>query len=196
MLAVRPCEKDHVNAIHWSNKDGRSIAVSAAAFSKILYEILDWDKDYSYRIPAGVRSRNGETVIFFDLDNYIGRAVQKKVKPEEETEEMPEQKKSNSIEGIFYGADDDEEPQPVEDLEALEEKLRKIAEVEKLTFGTPLFEHNGEIRLPEIDSGEVWNVMAEAKILDDEHSVDRSVVEALQEELLEKAIQNDEGENQ
>ena len=192
MLVVRPCEKTHTNAIHWSNKDGRSEDISATAFSKVLYEILDWDMDYSYRIPAGVRSHSGQTVIFFDLDNYIGRAIQKKIKPKEESQpaQMPQQKKS--IEGIFYGAEDDEEPQPVEALEALEEKLRQMAEIEKLTFGTPLFEHNGEIRLPEIDSGEAWNVMAEARILDEEHSVDQAIVEALQDEFLEKAIQKEE----
>lgn len=193
MLVVRPCEKDHVNAIHWSNKDGRSVNISASAFSKILYEILDWDTDYSYRIPAAVRTRNGETVIFFDLDNFIGRATQKKVKKEEETEtEEAEQKAPVSIEGIFYGAEDDEEPQPIEDLEALEEKLRQIAEVEKLTFGTPVFEHGGAVYLTEKDNGEVWDVMTEAKILDESHSVEQSVVDALQEELLEQAVQNEE----
>lgn len=192
MLAVRPCNKEHPNAIRWSTKDGRSTDLGGTAFCKILYEIMDWDTDFNFRIPAGVRSRNGETVIFFDLDNYIGRArTHKTADREPDKADAPEgqnecPERMPGIEGIFYAADEDEEPQPVEDIEAIEEKMRLIAEAEKLRFGTPLFEHTGGMRLPDIDSEGVWNVMAEARALDEEHSVEDSILEQLQAQMRER----------
>ena len=54
--------------------NGRSKGFGASAFCRILFSILDWDEDYSYRVPCIVRSRGDETILFFDLDNYIGSA--------------------------------------------------------------------------------------------------------------------------
>ena len=87
-------------------------------------------------------------------------------------------------ERIFYAADD-EEPQAVEDTEEMERKLREIAEYEKRNFGTPAFEHNGNVRLPSIDDDGEWDVMVAARVLGDDHRVDETIVEALQDEMLD-----------
>lgn len=67
----------------------------------------------------------------------------------------------------------------------MERKLREIAEYEKRNFGTPAFEHNGNVRLPSIDDDGEWEVMISARVLGDDHRVDSSVVEALQDEMLD-----------
>ena len=46
MLAVRPCAKDNPNAICWATENGKSRMVSASAFCRILFSILDWDSEY------------------------------------------------------------------------------------------------------------------------------------------------------
>ena len=70
----------------------------------------------------------------------------------------------------------------------MERKLQELAEIERLTFGTPVFEHSGEIRLPAIDDDGEWDVMAEPRVLGEDHRVDKAVVESLQDELLEALI--------
>ena len=186
MLAVRPCDPDHPNAIRWSDEKGKTVNFGSKAFCTILYTLLDWNPEYTYRVPAIIRTKDDETVLFFDLDNFIGRATVKR-QPEQETvaeSGMPVLTDDEEIKGIFYAADD-EEPQAVEDTEEMERKLRALAEYEKRNFGTPAFEHEGDIRIPSIDDDGEWDVMVEARVLGDDHRVDEAIVEALQDEMLE-----------
>ena len=187
MIAVRPCTEDHPNAIRWADDKGKSVNFGSKAFCTILYNLLDWDEEYTFRVPAIVRRRGEEIVLFFDLDNYVGKITGKRIPVQEpavaETGN-PVTENNEDTKGIFYAADD-EEPQTIEDTEEMERKLREIAEYEKRNFGTPAFEHNGEIRLPSIDDYGEWDVMADARVLGEDHRVDDAVVEALQDEMLE-----------
>ena len=97
-------------------------------------------------------------------------------KPEIVTEETEDTK------GIYYGADD-EEPQEIANLEKLEEFLRQKREVEKRSFGTPVFEHNSDIRLINVNDDMDDDFAAEAKPLDENHRVNDEVVEKLQSDL-------------
>ncbi len=191
MLAVRPCAPDHPNAIHWATDRGKSRWLGGKAFCSILYEILEWDAAYSYRAPATVRTRNNETILFFDLDNYVGVPIRKKQDLEgtDADQDAPVQEviRHEDTRGIFYGAEDDE-PQEVVDTEDMERRLRELAEYERRHFGTPAFEHDGDVRLPAIDDEGEWDVMAEARVLGDDHRVDESIVEAMQEQMLEAMI--------
>lgn len=187
MIAVRPCSEDHPNAIRWANDNGKSMSLGSKAFCTILFTLLDWNTEYTYRVPAIVRTKEDETVLFFDLDNFIGKAITKRTAIPEtvpDGTETPIPEADEETRGIFYAADD-EEPQAVEDTEEMERKLREIAEYEKRNFGTPAFEHNGNVRLPSIDDDEEWDVMVAARVLGDDHRVDETIVEALQDEMLD-----------
>ena len=178
MLAVRPCAPDYVNAFRWVDKDGRGKRLSARFFCHILYELMGWDMDYAYTVPAVVRRHGNETVLFFDLDNYIGREIGKKHLPEEPVPTVERRVESEETRGIFFGAEDDE-PQPVEDTEDIQRRMQAFAEYEKRNFGTPAFEHNSEFRLTAIDDDGEWDVMTEARVLGDDHRVDQQEIEAL-----------------
>ena len=194
MLAVRPCAEDNPNAICWAMENGSGRMVSASAFCRILFSILDWDSGYTYRVPCVVRSRDDETILFFDLDNFIGSAKKNRdenIEKEVAAAEEAIREESEETKGIFYAADDEEEPQEIEDTEEMERKLRALAEIERRTFGTPVFEHKGDIRLPSIDDDGEWDVMAKPKVLGDDHRVDEEVVEALQDQLLESMVANE-----
>ena len=183
MLAVRPCGMDDANAVHWVNAKGRGRGFGARAFCSILYEILGWDEDYAYTVPAVMRRKGEESVLFFDLDNYIGREIGKKKPAEESPSAEPERRReTEETKGIFYGADD-EEPQPVEETEEIERRMQAMAEYEKRNFGTPAFEHNSEFRLTAIDDDGEWDVMAEAQAIGGDHRVDEREVEALQKTM-------------
>ena len=191
MLAVRPCAPDYPNAIRWATDKGKSRWLGGKAFCSILYEILEWDTAYSYRAPATVRTRNNETILFFDLDNYVGVPIRKKQELEgtDADHDTPLQEviRHEDTRGIFYGAEDDE-PQEVVDTEDMERRLRELAEYERRHFGAPAFEHDGDVRLPAIDDDGEWEVMAVARVLGDDHRVDESIVEAMQEQMLEAMI--------
>ena len=121
-----------------------------------------------------------------ELDNFIGSEIGRKspavLEPEDgEPAEVTEENENDEGTGIFYGADD--EPQSAEEIAEIERRLAEIAEIEKQHFGTPLFEHAGEVRMPDYE-GE-WDLMAEARPLDEDHRIDETVVDALQEELLD-----------
>ena len=194
-MVVRPCTADHPNAIRWADDNGRGRCAGASAFCRILFSILGWDENYSYRVPCTVRSKGDEAVLFFDLDNYIGTVNSRKgEKADEEIAAAEEaiRAESEDTRGIFFGADDDEEPQEIEDTEEMERRLQELAEIERRTFGTLVFEHSGEIRLPAIDDDGEWDVMAEPRILGEDHRVDDAVVESLHDELLEALIAGEE----
>ena len=194
MLAVRPCAPDYPNAIRWTDKKGKGTSIAAKAFCTILYEILGWDTDYAFRTPAILRRKRDESILFFDLDNYIGRELpRQKASGEEDTDaEVERRVESDETKGIFFGAED-EEPQPVEDTEEMERRLQEYAEYEKRNFGTPAFEHDSEFRLSAIDDGGEWDVMAEARALGGDHRVDEREILALQDEMLEALVAAEEG---
>ena len=157
--------------------------ISASAFNTRLFSLMDWDDSCGYRIPAVVQNNNGHAVLLFDLDNFIGIARRKGIDPQTEVEQ-PEivAEETEDTNGIYYGADD-EEPQEVADLERLEEILRQKREVEKRSFGTPVFEHNSDIRLINVNDDMDDDFTAEAKPLDEDHRVGDEVVEKLQSDL-------------
>ena len=191
MLAVRPCAGGHPNAFQWADGRGKSRWISAKAFCTILFDICGWNADYRYKVPVTVRSKGNETVLFFDLDNYIGTLPRKRDTSGEEPSasgaaDHPEEKHDDTR-GIFYAPDDDE-PQEVTDTEEMEKRLQAIAEYEKRNFGTPAFEHDGNVRLPAIDDNGEWEVMAEALVLGDDHRVDEELLDAMQDSMLEAMI--------
>lgn len=195
MMVVRPCTADYPNAIRWADDNGRGRCAGASAFCRILFSILGWDENYSYRVPCTVRSKGDEAVLFFDLDNYIGTVNSRKGEKADEAIAAAEEAiraESEDTKGIFFGADDDEEPQEIEDTEEMERRLQELAEIERRTFGTLVFEHSGDIRLPAIDDDGEWDVMAEPRILGEDHRVDDAVVESLHDELLEALIAGEE----
>jgi hypothetical protein len=157
--------------------------MGATAMCNIFFSIMNWDTDFSFRVPASLKCCGEDRVLFFDLDNFIGsvkRTIQEE--PQEEEEELPPVPENSSI---FFSAED--EPQPLEETEAMQRRLDALAELEKHRFGKPAFDHESEIRIPE---GDDWDIMAEARVLDINHSVDDRIVASLHDELQQELITN------
>lgn len=183
MIVVRPCEEDNPNAIKWGGK-----SKGASYLCKILYESMGWDKDYAYRIPCqticiSMQDDTYQQVLIFDLDNYIGRAVNKK---EEIVQARQEQERIERLEeeakSYFYPPDDDDEP---EELVEMAEQVQRAIELNKKIFGTPAFKHTSAFR--SIDGSGTWEEwLAPARPLDTNHRFDEQLVDHMLRE-----IQND-----
>ncbi len=174
MLVVRPCKVDNPNAIPWdSNSRG------ASSLSKVLFATMGWEEDYSYRIPCQpLEEPNEEVVLFFDLDNYVGRAINKS----EEViiaRKQVEMETDNSRKSYFYPPEDDEEPQEIKDME---EKFQKAVEMNKKIFGIPAFEHESNVR--GFSQGDTWDMMIPARPLDITHKVESATVDDLFDQIL------------
>ena len=180
ILAVRPARQDNPNAIPWADESSRGKSYSATAICRLIYEMLSWDMDYAYRIPAAVRSYKDEAILFFDLDNYIAKNMSGDEDVEYVTE--PEIAREN-VGGIFFAAEDDA-PQEAPDIEALEERLQEAKWREIRSFGEPVFEMDDEERFP-VFSGED-NIMEKPVTLDIDHSVDEEIIMDLIGELSSK----------
>lgn len=186
MLVVRPCDPAHPNAIRWTDDKGKSVYLGSSAFCGLLFRILDWDEQYSFRVPASVRTNGENSVIFFDLDNYIGHETVSKA----ETDEQPDasslvvSEDREDAKGIFFSADDEEEPQELEKIEEMEARLSQLADEHRKHFGTPVFEHKSGIRLQDFPEDE-WDLLAEAVPMDDTHRVDENIILQLRDDMEE-----------
>ncbi len=183
MIVVRPCKKDHPNALVWDAK-----YKSAAPLTKVLYDSMGWEQDYSFRIPCQTVTRTkmsiySDTVLVFDLDNYIGRATLKRdetVVAEKDNESAMGQREDAKS---FYYPPDEEEPQEIRDME---ERFQQAVETNKKLFGTPVFEYDPGVRgLNSEDTEDGWDMMAEARPLDISHRVDADSVDDLLHEIIE-----------
>ena len=182
MLVVRPCGKDNPNAIEWGGKSR-----GASYLCKILYESMGWDAEYTYRIPCQpilltAPDDTVQQVLVFDLDNYIGRAVNKREeviqarREQERAEKLAEEAKS-----YFIPPDSDDEP---EELTEIAEEVEKAVELNKKIFGIPAFKHTSTFR--SIDGNGTWEEwMAPARPLDSDHRYDAEVVDEMLRKIQE-----------
>ena len=178
MMVIRPCAPEHPNAMTW---DARSRG--AAPLSKVIYSVMGWEEDYSFRIPCQTVSDGtpGHTVLVFDLDNYVGRSVSKKDEAIIAVKEAEQNTEEREDAASYYYPPDDDEPQEIRDME---ERFMQAVEVGRKTFGEPAFRHESGMRSIPTDSE--WDMMTEARPLDVTHTVNADDVDDL---LL--AIMND-----
>lgn len=70
-IAVRPCEKDNVNAVKWGRiRDGKWLVLpkSCRGFSEPLYELMDWKNECKYRFRGQYFQEDNEQILLFDLE--------------------------------------------------------------------------------------------------------------------------------
>lgn len=182
MLVVRPCDKRNPNAIAWGGKNR-----GASYLCRILYVSMGWDTEYTYRIPCQpiILTAPDETVqqvLVFDLDNYIGRAVNKREEIIQAREEQERAEKlAEDAKSYFIPPDDDNEPK---ELVEIEEEVQKAVELSKKIFGIPAFKHTSTFR--SFDGNGTWEEwMAPARPLDTDHRYDADIVNEMLRKIQE-----------
>ena len=182
MIVVRPTEQFNPNAIEWGGKNR-----ACSVLCRMLYESMGWDPEYTYRIPCQpiilkAPDKSIQQVLIFDLDNYIGRAVNKKEEIiQARREQEREEKLAEEAKSYFFPPDDDDEP---EELVEIAEQVQKALELNKKIFGIPAFKHTSTFR--SIDGNGTWEEWrAPARPLDTNHRYDADVVDEMLRRIQE-----------
>ena len=69
MLIIRKSMGKTSNSVEWRTINEKNIAsIGSKAFSRALYEGLDWNKEYNFKFRGITKKRGGTTFIMFHLD--------------------------------------------------------------------------------------------------------------------------------
>lgn len=112
-IAVRPCEKDNVNAVKWGRiKDGKWLVLpkSCRGFSEPLYELMDWKNECKYRFRGQYFQEDNEQILLFDLEEpeIFKRELQDILSAESTSDEVEnetieiEEKQVNTVTKTLY----------------------------------------------------------------------------------------------
>lgn len=70
-IAVRPCDRDNINAVKWGTIRNGKWAVlpkSCRGFSEPLFELMDWNNECKYRFRGQYSKEDNEQILLFDLE--------------------------------------------------------------------------------------------------------------------------------
>ena len=103
-IAVRPCERNSINAIKWGTiRDGRWAVLpkSCKGFSEPLYELMGWNKECKYKLRGQFCGSADEQVMIFELEEP---EVLVQEKTAEQFAEEPEKKEEaqKPVKKILY----------------------------------------------------------------------------------------------
>ena len=89
-IAIRPCEKDNPNAIHWGRlKEGRWCAstLGCRGLAKALFDMMEWEEGLKYRFRGQLVEQNDDKLMLFELDEPEMVKVEEIVLPSKEQDE-------------------------------------------------------------------------------------------------------------
>ena len=69
-LAIRPCGKDDTFSIAWLTKDQKPLmtkSISCSHFCNALFQIMEWNPDFNYRILGTTIEKSNDRIIIFNL---------------------------------------------------------------------------------------------------------------------------------
>lgn len=95
-IAIRPCDKENPNAIHWGRLREKRWVVSTRScrgFSQTLFDLMGWEGEGSYRFSGQFKCQGDEKLLLFELgEPIITKTVEQIVVPQEpETDEEHEE---------------------------------------------------------------------------------------------------------
>ena len=76
-IAIRPCKENAPHSIRWRPDPGKPViqkTISCQHFGNALFQIMDWNPDYLYRIRGTWVARGSEQIIVFNLSNAVPAA--------------------------------------------------------------------------------------------------------------------------
>ena len=118
-IAIRPCKENAPHSIRWRPDPGKPIiqkTISCQHFGNALFQIMEWNPDYLYRIRGTWVARGSDQIIVFNLSNAVpaafleadtddGEAAKKRrveLCPEEWNDNFGEEFYEYSLQNSFY----------------------------------------------------------------------------------------------
>ena len=95
-IAIRPCDADNPNAIHWGRLREERWVVSTMGcrgLSRTLFDLMSWEDEGKYKFSGQFLCKNGQKVLLFELDEAIVTKTLEQVIVLEEADEQPEPEK-------------------------------------------------------------------------------------------------------
>ena len=90
-IAIRPCDKDNPNAIHWGRlREERWVAstLSCKGLSRTLFDLMSWEDEGQYKFSGQYRENGDDKLLLFELgEPVLIKTVEQVVVPEEPEEE-------------------------------------------------------------------------------------------------------------
>ena len=158
-IAIRPCEKDNPNAIHWGRlrEDHWIVStLSCRGLARTLFDMMSWEDEGQYRFSGEFKVQGENKLLLFELgEPVITKTVEQIVVPEEEDADSAEAEREEII---------------------IREKVRVNPPSWATSFGVPvsyLEQHHY--------SGE-WDVLRPAKELEDMNTITADRLAALMKE--------------
>ena len=156
-IAIRPCEKDNPNAIHWGRlKEDKWVvsSMSCRGLSKVLFSLMSWEDEGKYRFKGQFRSNGTDKLLMFELDEpMVIKTVEQVIVPEESEEEI-----------------------------VVEETVKVYPPSWGATFGTPILSiAHGGLLTQQHYSGD-WDVLRPAKVIEEMNVLSSETLAELMEE--------------
>ena len=90
-IAIRPCDKENPNSIHWGRlREERWVAstLSCRGLSRTLFDLMNWEDEGQYKFSGQYRENGDDKLLLFELgEPVLIKTVEQVVVPEEPEEE-------------------------------------------------------------------------------------------------------------
>lgn len=100
-IAIRPCEKDNPNAIHWGHlREDRWIVstMSCRGLAKTLFDMMSWEDEGQYRFSGEFKVQGENKLLLFELgEPVITKTVEQIVVPEQPDEAGEEEQQEEIV---------------------------------------------------------------------------------------------------
>ena len=94
-IAIRPCDKENPNAIHWGRlREERWVAstLSCRGLSRTLFDLMNWEDEGQYKFSGQYRENGDDKLLLFELEEpVLIKTVEQVVVPEEPEEERQQE---------------------------------------------------------------------------------------------------------
>ncbi len=149
-IAIRPCDKENPNAIHWGKlRDEKWIVNSMCCrgLAKTLFSLKSWEDDGKYRFKGQFTTDGEDKLLFFELDDpVITKVVEQIIVPDK--------------------PDDEDAEAPREEI-VIRETIRIYPSAWESTFGTPITAITHASVLEQRHYAGDWDVLRPAAIVEE-----------------------------
>ena len=181
-IAIRPCEKDNPNAIHWGKlREERWCVneVGCKGFAGILFGLMSWDDDTRYKFRGQFIERDHQKMLLFELDEPEMLKCVERAVPVPSSEEADRAEQQEEI--------------------VVRETVRVLPPAWLDSFGDPVMSVGTVNLLNRIAVDDEWDVLRPAKEMEDMNiltcdQLDNLMKEA--EEIMAGWDKNMEGSNE
>lgn len=100
-IAIRPCEKENPNAIHWGTlREERWIVstLSCRGLARTLFDLMNWEDEGEYKFSGQFKCQGDDKLLLFELgEPILTKTVEQIVVPEEPEENTSEEAEHEEI---------------------------------------------------------------------------------------------------